>query len=56
MITLKQGVGVGFGPDVTRRWCEANNVTAVIRSHEVRAEGYAIEHGEYSRVLFWYPV
>ncbi|KAJ9127344.1 hypothetical protein QFC24_000751 [Naganishia onofrii] len=40
----KRGVGVGFGPDVTRRWCEANNVTAVIRSHEVRAEGYAIEH------------
>ncbi|KAJ9114247.1 hypothetical protein QFC22_005699 [Naganishia vaughanmartiniae] len=41
----KRGVGVGFGPDVTRRWCEANNVTAVIRSHEVRAEGYAVEHG-----------
>ncbi|KAJ9092429.1 hypothetical protein QFC21_006811 [Naganishia friedmannii] len=40
----KRGVGVGFGPDVTRRWCEANSVTAVIRSHEVRAEGYAIEH------------
>ena len=40
----KRGVGLGFGPDVTRRWCEANQVTAVIRSHEVRAEGYAIEH------------
>lgn len=40
----KRGVGVGFGPDVTRRWCELNNVTAIIRSHEVRAEGYAIEH------------
>jgi hypothetical protein len=39
-----QGVGLGFGPDVTRRWCELNRITAVIRSHEVRAEGYAIEH------------
>ncbi|KAL7419407.1 Palmitoyl-protein thioesterase 1 [Cryptotrichosporon argae] len=40
----KRGVGLGFGPDVTRRWCELNEVTAVIRSHEVRADGYAIEH------------
>lgn len=44
----KRGVGVGFGPDVTKRWCDANGVTAVIRSHEVRAEGYAVEHGEQS--------
>jgi serine/threonine-protein phosphatase 5 len=40
----KRGVGLGFGPDVTRRWCELNRITAVIRSHEVRAEGYAVEH------------
>lgn len=40
----KRGVGVGFGPDVTRRWCEANGITAVIRSHEVRQGGYSIEH------------
>lgn len=39
-----QGVGLGFGPDVTKRWCELNKVTAVIRSHEVRQDGYAIEH------------
>jgi serine/threonine-protein phosphatase 5 len=31
----KRGVGLGFGPDVTKRWTEANKVTAVIRSHEV---------------------
>ncbi|CAK9779552.1 unnamed protein product [Cutaneotrichosporon oleaginosum] len=40
----KRGVGLGFGPDVTRRWCELNKITAVIRSHEVRQNGYAIEH------------
>jgi len=39
-----QGVGLGFGPDVTRRWCELNKITAIIRSHEVRQDGYAIEH------------
>ncbi|KAI0764475.1 Metallo-dependent phosphatase-like protein [Irpex lacteus] len=32
----KRGVGIAFGPDVTKRWCEANGVTGVIRSHEVR--------------------
>lgn len=40
----KRGVGIAFGPDVTRRWCTLNGVTGVIRSHEVRQDGYAIEH------------
>jgi len=31
-----QGVGIAFGPDVTRRWCTLNGVTGIIRSHEVR--------------------
>lgn len=41
----KRGVGLQFGPDVTRRFCEKNNLEAVIRSHEVRMEGYEVEHG-----------
>lgn len=40
----KRGIGLQFGPDVTKRFCEANNLTAVIRSHEVRDEGYSVEH------------
>lgn len=40
----KRGVGIGFGPDVTRRWTEKNQVTAVLRSHEVRQGGYSVEH------------
>ena len=32
----RQGVGISFGPDVTERWCKLNNVSAIIRSHEVR--------------------
>ena len=31
-----QGVGIAFGPDVTKRWCTANQVTGIFRSHEVR--------------------
>lgn len=40
----KRGVGMQFGPDVTKRFCETNGLEAIIRSHEVRMEGYEIEH------------
>lgn len=40
----KRGVGLGFGPDITKKWTELNEVTAVIRSHEVRQGGYSVEH------------
>lgn len=40
----KRGVGIQFGPDVTKRFCDLNGLDAVIRSHEVRMEGYSEEH------------
>lgn len=40
----KRGVGLQFGPDVTKKFCEKNGLEAVIRSHEVRMEGYEVEH------------
>ncbi|KAF2118964.1 Metallo-dependent phosphatase-like protein [Lophiotrema nucula] len=40
----KRGVGLQFGPDVTKRFCKANGLEAVIRSHEVRMDGYEVEH------------
>lgn len=40
----KRGVGLGFGPDITRAWCSLNGITSVFRSHEVRQRGYAEEH------------
>ncbi|KAJ9474058.1 putative Serine/threonine-protein phosphatase T (putative) [Pseudozyma hubeiensis] len=40
----KRGVGLGFGPDITKAWCQLNGVTAVLRSHEVRMGGYEEEH------------
>lgn len=39
----KRGIGVQFGPDVTERFCEANNLRMVFRSHETRQGGYQIE-------------
>jgi serine/threonine-protein phosphatase 5 len=40
----KRGVGTQFGPDVTKRFCEKNGLDAIIRSHEVRMDGYEEEH------------
>ena len=40
----KRGIGMQFGPDITKRFVEKNNLKAIIRSHEVRMNGYEIEH------------
>ena len=40
----KRGIGMMFGPDVTERFCDRNGLKAIIRSHEVRMEGYEVEH------------
>lgn len=41
----KRGVGVAFGSDVTRSFLQQNKLELVVRSHEVKEEGYEIEHG-----------
>jgi serine/threonine-protein phosphatase 5 len=40
----KRGVGMQFGPDITAKFCEKNGLEAVIRSHEVRMDGYEVQH------------
>ncbi|KAJ3343694.1 hypothetical protein HDU83_005544 [Entophlyctis luteolus] len=40
----KRGVGTQFGPDVTEAFCKANNLDMIIRSHEVKDNGYEIAH------------
>ncbi|KAG2755256.1 phosphoprotein phosphatase, partial [Suillus brevipes Sb2] len=51
----KRGVGIAFGPDVTKRWCTLNGVTSIIRSHEVRQDGYAVEHDGLCTTVFSAP-
>ncbi|KAJ7594025.1 phosphoprotein phosphatase [Mycena floridula] len=51
----KRGVGIAFGPDVTRRWCNLNSITGIIRSHEVRQDGYEIEHDGLCTTVFSAP-
>jgi len=40
----KRGVGVAFGPDVTKRFLEANQLKLLVRSHEVKDEGFEVDH------------
>ncbi|GJM94857.1 hypothetical protein PR202_ga11539 [Eleusine coracana subsp. coracana] len=40
----KRGVALSFGADVTKKFLLENNLDLVVRSHEVKDEGYEIEH------------
>ncbi|XP_011163742.1 serine/threonine-protein phosphatase 5 [Solenopsis invicta] len=40
----KRGVGVQFGPDVTQNFLRINSLDYVVRSHEVKNEGYEVGH------------
>ncbi|QQP36040.1 Serine/threonineprotein phosphatase 5like, partial [Caligus rogercresseyi] len=40
----KRGTGCQFGPDVTHAFLKANNLDYIIRSHEVKEEGYEVDH------------
>ncbi|XP_053209207.1 serine/threonine-protein phosphatase 5-like [Panonychus citri] len=40
----KRGVGIQFGPDVTHNFCKFNNLDYIIRSHEVKHQGYEVAH------------
>lgn len=51
----KRGVGMQFGPDVTKRFCENNGLEAIIRSHEVRMDGWEAEHNSKCYTIFSAP-
>ncbi|XP_951772.1 serine/threonine protein phosphatase, putative [Theileria annulata] len=40
----KRGVGFEFGPDISNSFISKNNLSYIIRSHEVKQEGYEVEH------------
>ncbi|XP_046744529.1 serine/threonine-protein phosphatase 5 [Diprion similis] len=40
----KRGVGVQFGPDVTHNFLTLNGLDYIVRSHEVKNEGYEVAH------------
>ena len=51
----KRGVGYSFGPDITARFLDYNNLSLLVRSHEVKEEGYLVEHGGKTITIFSAP-
>ena len=51
----KRGVGFSFGPDITERFLEFNSLSLLVRSHEVKEEGYLVEHGGKTITVFSAP-
>eukprot|EP00936_MAST-01D_sp_MAST-1D-sp1_P001708 g1708.t1 len=51
----KRGVGLSFGPDVTREFLDANGLELLVRSHEVKDEGYLVEHDGKCITIFSAP-
>jgi len=51
----KRGVGVSFGPDITEKFCKFNNIKFIIRSHEVKPEGYEVGHNGQCITVFSAP-
>ncbi|CAG0881622.1 unnamed protein product [Cyprideis torosa] len=51
----KRGVGCMFGPDVTQAFCVRNNLDYIIRSHEVKEEGYEKGHNGKCITVFSAP-
>jgi serine/threonine-protein phosphatase 5 len=51
----KRGVGVQFGPDVAERFLEDNGLKMLVRSHEVKQEGYEYQKGGKVLTVFSAP-
>lgn len=51
----KRGVGYSFGPDITNNFLQTNSLSLVVRSHEVKEEGYVVEHSGKCITIFSAP-
>lgn len=61
----KRGVGCQFGPDVTITFLQRNGLDYIIRSHEVKNDGYEVAHDGKCITVFsapnywlvvWFPI
>lgn len=44
-IPSKRGLGTSFGEDVTHNFLRRNGLQMLVRAHEVKDQGYVVEHG-----------
>jgi len=54
-IPSKRGQGVAFGSDVTEEFLKLNDLKLVVRSHEMKMEGYEYEHNDQLVTVFSAP-
>lgn len=40
----RREAGTMFGPDITKNFLEQNHLDLLVRSHEVKMEGYEVQH------------
>lgn len=50
-----RGCGVLFGPDVTKRFCMDNGLACIVRSHEMKQEGFEWHHDQRCLTVFSAP-
>lgn len=51
----RRGVSIQFGPDVTSAFLADNNLELLVRSHEVKPEGYEFDHNNKLITIFSAP-
>ena len=51
----RRGVGYSFGADITKRFLEKNELEMIIRSHEVKANGFEVHHDGKLATVFSAP-
>ena len=54
-VVSKRGIAIAFGPDITEEFCENNQLDYIIRSHEVKHEGYEVAHNGKCITVFSAP-
>lgn len=54
-VVSKRGIAIAFGPDVTRQFCKQNKLNYIIRSHEVKQDGYEMAHNDRCITVFSAP-
>lgn len=54
-VVSKRGIAIAFGPDVTEKFCTMNGLDYIIRSHEVKQQGYEVAHDRRCITVFSAP-
>jgi len=51
----KRGISIMFGPDVSEKFLKDNDIELLVRSHEMKEQGYDVEHSGRVITIFSAP-